>query len=1101
MSIDLQDSTTTPLTLTPTGTRSTQETSSLRVTNQNRDIEESISTTKQARRKGEELLIKQGITLVPTSQSQLAEPTKSNWNNSIKAFQKAQEVGKLHSKISSLLTDLRNPAISDQALFNKLINIAPPELMDEIKKNLHLSVGPSSENALEANPRILLQLRDENCNLILDSYLSHLSKRLISLRDKGHLYSLQHILLLAQSSDQKPVTKGLQKDAWKEFNQLSPECQNKIIEIIQKKIHSGLTPDQIRKMIEISPELLLIQISDLSVIEHRLQKVSGKVKTPFHFPVAYMLADKIQQGDSQETAWDVMKVHQLQELYFLLNSPVSPERNKLIFEKFNGLDYELKAALGKALWIACYRPEVLFFTEEVLKKTPQMLLDCKDKNGNDILMQLMAHYKSKVLLRRLVPQLQSMQADFNGLQDTQSRLKVFHQLPEFVQSDLSNLVWLEHGGRNNPEFGWWRYGEQTIEKNPLVLTQGQPSIIEQYLKALDGRLDYHILMGVEKFESELPVPQAPVDCSASRQLSDPRLSEELPKNMQVAMVAAEFAGVINMGGLAPAVEGMARAYGVDKTRIILPKYDVINSALVLKEKAKYQIEVNGKTYKVFKAKVNGFKCYFIEDELFNVGRNAEGKPNNIYNGQSSQNPDAEVKRRWAHFQSEAAELVMKFSQKEKNPVELVHVHDAQTALVPKILQERHFEEWKKGLTPATVFTFHNNNCPLPYDYQETQESLREIGLSGDPLNSFIEGVEKSDMSTTVSEKFAEEVQTDLYGKGMQRPVRINASKGNVVGIVNGNTNGWNPKTDAQLKKWIDPVTGNPIDLTYGPDDADLAEKTIAIREQLVKYLNYHDLGKIDPKKPIFFYVGRYDAYQKGIDKLPLIMKEAVKNGAQFICIGLEPDEKADAALKEMETYAKEIDHQGVCIIRDFKRKDGRIHWQQGNSCPEDKTGVQGFGNLLRAAVDVGIFPSIFEPCGLVQGEMHRMGVETAATATGGFVNTIITSGPNQNGYLFPRIPDWQSEQQDIEIQKTVQEAAERNQEKLDALYGDDPEARDQSVAQKRVIMRNAANSSWDKTFDGSLSPIDRMKRVYAKSLRNRSLRGVIPMDVHPLSLV
>jgi len=557
--------------------------------------------------------------------------------------------------------------------------------------------------------------------------------------------------------------------------------------------------------------------------------------------------------------------------------------------------------------------------------------------------------------------------------------------------------------------------------------------------------------------------------------------------------------VISIGGLAPAVQGMAKSYGVDKTRVILPKYDVIDPKISLKEKPKYQIALNDKIHKVFKANVGGIKCYFIEDnEVFNVGRNNKGEPNNIYETTSSSNPDASVKRRWAHFNSHAADLVEKFSKKEKNPVSLVHLHDAQTALVPKILKTRHFDAWKEGETPAVVFTFHNNNAPLHYNYAETQESLKEIGLPPDPLCAFIDGLENADAVTTVSEQFAKEAQTDLYGKQMERYVKITASKGKLIGIVNGNTSSWNPKTDAQLKSWKT-RNGDTLDLTYGPDDTDLAQKTIAIRRELTAYLSHHQLGHFDPTKPIFLYVGRYDSYQKGIGKLPLIMKEAIENGAQFICIGVEPDRDAITFLEEMEAFAQLRNYQGVAVIRDYKRPDGRLYWQQGNLA-SDTNGVQGFGSLLRAGIDVGIFPSSFEPCGLVQLELLAMGIPPAATATGGFVNTIFPSGPNKNGYLFARSPDWQSEQQNHDIRQTIKIAAQESQEKLNGLYSSNSESQEQSIAQKRVMMRNAANSTWESTFDGSMSPIERLKRAYALAIRAKQTRGLIPLDLHTLHI-
>jgi 1,4-alpha-glucan branching enzyme len=977
-------------------------------------------------------LLAQGI--ISVSKTQPRRNTTYLLKKSKKYNEQAERISKEIDSIRSFVVDLKNPNIPDSLFMDALCKIAPKTLMEIIENCLAPVFSSEGLKTLQNNPRLLLQMKNPRGKNLLEDYLDQQQQKLEETRELAFLFSSLAL------------------------NKISP----------------------------IEEEGCLKRIATL--------KASNRI--PFQFHLNHILREGIKQTDTLEISWNVLKLQQLQDFYIFLYTPGYPK--EFIYEKFQELDLEIKTALGKAIWVACYRPDELFFSDHFLAANPHILLECKNTEGTSVIIQLMDHYKAKITLQRFKPEL----AEFAEKLKTATRneqFTLFQDLPQFAQTDLANLVWLEHGGRQNPNFGYWRYGELQINANPHVLiepihnssSKTLSSVVDIYMHVLDQRVRFDIRKGAQKFAAEKQqIPKNPIACPAARLIADSQ--EVIPSHMRVAMVSAEFAGVINMGGLAPAVSGIARGYGADDTCVILPKYDVINPKLLLQETQKYKIELNGKMHKVFKTKVNGITCYFIEDALFNVGYDPVGKPNNIYEGN-----DLEVKRRWAHFQSLSADLVYQLSKKKKNPVQLVQVHDAQTALVPKILLARHFDEWKAGITPATVFTFHNNNCPLPFDYPKAQDLLTEIGLPPHPINSFIEGLESSDMNTTVSETFAKEVQTDLFGKGMQRYTKIHAFNGTIVGIVNGNTDGWNPKTDPQLKNWIT-QDGKSLDLSYGPDDEDLPEKIKLIREQLVEYLKFHKLGNFDPTKPIFFYVGRYDAYQKGIDKLPLIMEEALKQGAQFICIGLDPDKKADAILKKMEEFAKEHNHQGVAIIRDFKRPDGRLYWQQGNVSPEDLSGVPGFGSLLRAAVDVGIFPSIFEPCGLVQGEMHRMGIETAATGTGGFMDTIFTSGPNQNGYLFQRFPNWESEEQDNAIRTTVQMATLRNQEKLDALYHDDRERLAPFIAQKRTIMRNAAKSSWTSSFDGSLSPIDRYKLVYSKAFEKRKTRGVIHLEMHGL---
>src|SRR6202012_5420389 len=156
---------------------------------------------------------------------------------------------------------------------------------------------------------------------------------------------------------------------------------------------------------------------------------------------------------------------------------------------------------------------------------------------------------------------------------------------------------------------------------------------------------------------------------------------------------------------------------------------------------------------------------------------------------------------------------------------VIHVHDAQTALIPKLMCDRHYLDWKKGNTPATVFSVHNNLCPMKFDYPEAQNALTEIGIEGKPMTAFVEGLQSAEMIVPVSKQYANEFQTERFGNGMERFTRIAAMEGRVFGITNGNTEGWNPEKDMQLKNWktLDKIS---VDLTYGPSDPFLSKKLL-----------------------------------------------------------------------------------------------------------------------------------------------------------------------------------------------------------------------------------------------------------------------------------
>jgi len=68
-------------------------------------------------------------------------------------------------------------------------------------------------------------------------------------------------------------------------------------------------------------------------------------------------------------------------------------------------------------------------------------------------------------------------------------------------------------------------------------------------------------------------------------------------------------------------------------------------------------------------------------------------------------------------------------QEKRKSVNLVHVHDSQTFLVPKLIISRHAEEHARGETPAIVATFHNNAEPMEYEIKNgSSQYLENIGL-------------------------------------------------------------------------------------------------------------------------------------------------------------------------------------------------------------------------------------------------------------------------------------------------------------------------------------------------------------------------------------
>jgi glycogen synthase len=230
-------------------------------------------------------------------------------------------------------------------------------------------------------------------------------------------------------------------------------------------------------------------------------------------------------------------------------------------------------------------------------------------------------------------------------------------------------------------------------------------------------------------------------------------------------------------------------------------------------------------------------------------------------------------------------------------------------------------------------------------------------------------------------------------------------------------------------------------------------------------------------------VGRFDYSQKGIDKLEFIMDEALRNGAQFVCVGIDADDQAKEVLARMKRKARALNHRGVLILED-KKVDGKLFFQSE------------FGSLLRAATSIPVFPSIYEPCGLVQGELNRYGKKVVATKTGGFMDTL----NNTNGYLFERLANWYTDEQNQAIAQTLRSAIANAVLFQNALYDGTEDDQRPFLEQTRTIMRNARNSTWERTPDGSLSTIRRLELAYAKAFTRRRKRGQVTTPLQTLKI-
>lgn len=990
----------------------------------------------------------------------------------------AKEIERKIANFESFISDATNRKYIDSFLADQLKSHIGDKLFNYIC-SIFNTQEDNGQELIRKNFNIILQLQDSNGNNPLQKVLNHFKEELKIYQAIIEINTLA-IELHGSAHAFFPETREVHKnDAIAHFRRMSPKAKellNQQIQALDGNVPAITYGDEttIRNVHRLYDPLNTCPVSE------SLKKLEEGKIAPFNFSTSHTSTEKVRSGDSNKTAHYVQMLTHLENLKALLSNP--NHTSGFLKSKYVALPKDIKAFLGRIAWVACYQPEKFGFGDHLLESDLRWLIKTQDGTGLTLLDQLISHCKAKVEFSRLKRELNGFLSQ--PRQTSQAILSNFNQLSDFAKGKLREEIWRQDGkksGHFSPDFS---YGTKRIEGNPFCLFEGTPSLISSYCTKLKSALNNADAELFKDLEQAVLLPKDPIDASTEPLEKEPGLIRNLPSNVRIVHVSAELKspdGTASVGGLGVALQGIIKGLGSRRCRVILPLYhDVVNDPLVRRMKeTDYEVYVEGRKVKVFKAKVkisdtsdDTVSCYFIDaPHIFRIPK-VNGKVGDIYGG--------DMANRFWFFSSAAAHLCELFYRKTK-PIKIVHAHDAQTALIADMLRERNPEKWGKGETPTVFFTFHNNN-----------EQVVNRGK-----NAFIEGLRRADGVSTVSKTFAKEAQHagDGLGKGIGDEVKKAAREKKFWGIVNGSSVGFNPEIRPQLKNWSRGIRGGPvIDLSYSAKmgDRPLVEKLKLIQKELCDFLRdpkrndpsdrcFGAYADLDPEKPIFMYVGRFDLSQKGINQLFELMKRIVEKGGQFICTGTDPNNaEARDCIQKMKDYARKQNCKGVLILEDERLADGSLRYQ----------GV--FGDLCRGASRAGIGPSFFEPCGLIQGEFFCFGKKFIATKTGGFADTV-----NQtNGYLFERAPNcdhlegWlNSREQTEKAVGAAEEALTWAKKMQHALHHGTDEEISPYMAEMKEIMRSGLASTWETTPDGSLSPIRLLELAYAKAFQGKSRRG------------
>lgn len=278
----------------------------------------------------------------------------------------------------------------------------------------------------------------------------------------------------------------------------------------------------------------------------------------------------------------------------------------------------------------------------------------------------------------------------------------------------------------------------------------------------------------------------------------------------------------------------------------------------------------------------------------------------------------------------------------------------------------HLNDWQTGLAPVyalideldvpTIFAIHNlayqgnfDRALLPGIGVPPELYRTENGVEFHSQVSFMKAaIALADRLVTVSPSYAREIQTDVFGAGLDGLLRFRRRV--LSGILNGiNTRVWDPSNDPHLPHG------------FGPSK--LARKD-ALRAALLGELELEDGG------PVVAMVTRL-AHQKGVDIVLNELTALLDRGIRLVVLG-DGDPMIESALAAAE-------RQRPGRVAAFFRFDDAL------------------AHRIYAGADYFLMPSRYEPCGLGQMIAQRYGVPPIARRTGGLRDTI---EDGRTGFLF-----------------------------------------------------------------------------------------------------
>lgn len=402
-------------------------------------------------------------------------------------------------------------------------------------------------------------------------------------------------------------------------------------------------------------------------------------------------------------------------------------------------------------------------------------------------------------------------------------------------------------------------------------------------------------------------------------------------------MASEGLPFSKTGGLADVIEALPSALLAQgfEVAVALPRYrgtkvagEVLPSLTVpMGTRLRFPAIVGG-------GMLHGVRYFFVDDPAYFDREGLYGEAGKDY-------PDNA--ERFVEFSCAVIEIT-----KLIWPTDVIHCHDWQTAMVPVLLRTAYSNDPLVKDIPV-VFAVHN----MGYHGLFGRDVLERAGIPRGifhpggieffgNVNFLKAGLVFSDYLTTVSRKYAQEIQTPEYGYGLDGVVRTRADR--LIGILNGvDYSAWSPDKDKLIA------------MKYSMKD--LGGKQVCKQALL-------ELFGLPPEhlnRPVIGIVSRF-VDQKGFDLIAEKAYELMNEDLVLVALG---------------TGERKYEQLFLALEKAFP---GRVAVKIAYD--------NAIAHKIEAGADMFLMPSRYEPSGLNQMYSLKYGTVPIVRATGGLDDSI-----------------------------------------------------------------------------------------------------------------